>query len=568
MHRVTRTMNVLIVSCLIVVFALAQPRPGGTASGTGSVSGRVTAGGKPLPGVVIGLQPAAGGGVGPSIRQSTLRAQSDADGRFKFTDVAAGNYQISTFSPLYAQAEDSILFPARQITLNDGENLVDIDLPLVRGGMVTGKITDSDGRPLLEQYIQLDRLDAQNNVMPYRPSTSGMLQTDDRGIYRAYGVKPGRYRVSAGEGNGAMFRSYGRRTYPRTFHPDAADAQRATIIEVREGSELTGIDIKLGLSPNTYSIVGRAVDADTGEPVANLNISCISIDPNGRMAMPAGRNVSGPNGEFRIDNIGGGRYSVVAGSDYATPAGTSGFSDPLMVEVQSGDVTGIELRIKRGGSMTGVVVLEGAADPTVQARLAQQRIMVFVMNEGGALSIPSAQQLKIGPNGSFRVDGVRPGKVMLSHQSERNANGAFSLVRIERDGVVQSGGVVIGPSEQVTGLKVVFGYGNGAIRGQVIVNGGIPNGAYCYIVPRRADATNQDMMSMGARADARGYFLIEGVAPGQYDLVAQIFTPGPTSPDQRRRPLTGKQSVTVTNGQVAEVTITIDPSKEAPDRER
>jgi hypothetical protein len=498
----------------------------------------------------------------------TLRAQTDADGRYKFTDLAAGNYQISTFSPLYVQAEDPSFMPARQITLNDSESLVDIDLQLIRGGVVTGKITDSDGRPLIEQYIQFDRVDAQNNTMPYRPTASGVLQTDDRGIYRAYGIKPGRYRVSAGEGNGAMFRSYGRRTYPRTFHPDVADAQRATVIEVREGAELTGIDIKLGLPPNTYAIVGRTVDADTGEPVANLSISCTNIAPDGRMSMPAGRNVSGPNGEFRIDNIGGGRYSVVAGSDYATPAGTSGYSDPLMVEVQGGDVTGIELHIKRGGSMTGVVALEGAADPSVQAQLAQQRIFVFVMNEGRAPSVPSAQQLKIGPNGSFRVDGVRPGKVMLSHQSERNANGAFSLVRIERDGVVQSGGVVIGPGEQVTGVKVVFAYGNGVIRGQVIVNGGIPNGAGCFIIPRRADAPRQDMMSMPARADARGYFLMEGVAPGQYELEAQIFTPGPSPPGQRSRPLIGKQSVTVTNGQVTEVTITIDPSKEAPDRER
>jgi protocatechuate 3,4-dioxygenase beta subunit len=556
------------VSCLMVVYSQAQPRTGGATTGTGSISGRVTAGGNPLPGVSVGLQPSAGGGFGPSIRQSTLRAQTDADGRYKFTDLAAGNYQISTFSPLYAQAEDPTFMPARQITLNDGESLVDIDLQLIRGGVVTGKITDSDGRPLIEQYIQFDRLDAQNNTMPYRPPASGLLQTDDRGIYRAYGVKPGRYRVSAGEGNGAMFRSYGRRTYPRTFHPDAADAQRATIIEVREGSELTGIDIKLGLPPNSYAIVGRAVDADTGEPVANLNINCTSIAPDGRMSMPAGRNVSGANGEFRIDNIGGGRYNLVAGSDYATPTSNSGYSDPLMVEVQGGDVTGIELRIKRGSSMTGMVVLEGAADPSVQARLEQQRIMVFVMNEGGAPSIPSAQQLKIGPNGSFRVDGVRPGKVMLSHQSERNANGSFSLLRIERDGVGQSGGIVIGPGEQVTGIKVVFGYGNGVIRGQVIVIGGIPAGAMCFIIPRRADAPRQDMMSMPARTDTRGYFLMEGLAPGQYELEAQVFTPGPPLPNQRRRPPTGKQSVTVTNGQVTEVTITIDPSKETPDRER
>jgi hypothetical protein len=66
--------------------------------------------------------------------------------------------------------------------------------------------------------------------------------TDDRGIYRIYGVAPGRYRVSAGVSDDDTYPSIrtGRVSYRRTYYPDAPDAADAKIVEVTAGGEAPG----------------------------------------------------------------------------------------------------------------------------------------------------------------------------------------------------------------------------------------------------------------------------------------------------------------------------------------
>ena len=66
----------------------------------------------------------------------------------------------------------------------------------------------------------------------------------------------------------------GRKSYPRTFHPDTTEVSQAKIIEVSEGSEVTGVDIQLSPPVKTYSIVGtrsrRRDERTCGEPWYSL----------------------------------------------------------------------------------------------------------------------------------------------------------------------------------------------------------------------------------------------------------------------------------------------------------
>jgi protocatechuate 3,4-dioxygenase beta subunit len=567
MNGFAHTVYVVIASCLMSILIEAQTRSG-EPSGTGSISGRVTSGGKPLAGLGVALQPIQSSGQ-PASRQSALRTQTDAEGRYQFTGVVAGNYQLLVISPLYVQTGDvrSALF-GKQITLNDGENANEVNITLARGGVITGKLTDSDGKPLVEHIVQLDRLDARNNAFSTISTVSGMLQTDDRGVYRAIGLAPGRYRVSAGDGEGSMMRNFNRRTYSRTFHPDVQDARQATIIEIREGNEVAGVDIKLGLMPNVYTVSGRAIDADTGEPVANLVITSSNMTPDGRPSGYAGRTTSGGVGEFRIENVTNGRYGLIAGGDNGLGTNTSAYSEMLSVEVQGGDVSGVEIRVKRGGSISGIVVLEGTTDPAVLSRLAQQRVFAFVRNEAAGPGSTAAQTLKIEPDGRFRLDGLRPGKMTLNHGLEPTSSG-INLIRIERDGVSQPNGIDVGPGEQITGIRVIFAFGKCIVRGQIVVTGGaLPENVVFFVMSRRVDGPRQDVATRPTRADARGYFVLEGLTPGQYELQGMISFMGPPPPEWGRRPRSVKQTVEVANGQAAQVTMTLDLSRATPDRER
>ena len=63
-------------------------------------------------------------------------------------------------------------------------------------------------------------------------------------------------------------------------------------------------------------------------------------------------------------------------------------------------------------------------------------------------------------------------------------------------------------------------------------------------------------------ADARGHFSVEGLIPGTYEIVVSVLTP----PDIPPRIPPAKQTVVVTYGAVADVTITIPMPKPSPQK--
>ena len=142
----------------------------------------------------------------------------------------------------------------------------------------------------------------------------------------------------------------------------------------------------------------------------------------------------------------------------------------------------------------------------------------------------------------------------------------ISTVRIERDGGAQPDGIMIEQGEQVTGIRIVFAYGTGAIRGMVTVAGGeLPQGTKIMITRRLIEGL-WGAMNPTATPDPRGYFTFEGLSPGIYELEARIGFNGPPPPDVRPRTLNVKQRVEVANGQTPQVTMTIDLSVGTPGR--
>src|SRR6185369_8054343 len=169
-----------------------------------------------------------------------------------------------------------------------GETVEGIDIGLVRGGVITGRVTDASGQPLIQEGVRLTALDESGKKlrgnMTYVNLPYGfMMTTDDRGVYRLFGVPPGRYIVSAGVDIRHGYTGAGNvpSYYPITYHPDVADDSRATVIEVTSGGEATGVDIVLGRSAKTYSATGRIIDAETGRPVPGLDFGYGTLQPNG-----------------------------------------------------------------------------------------------------------------------------------------------------------------------------------------------------------------------------------------------------------------------------------------------
>lgn len=144
-----------------------------------------------------------------------------------------------------------------------------------RGGVIAGRVTDSQGRPVVEERMRVNRLTSGGEAQPfYVGNDPDMFMTDDRGIYPIHGLPPGRYIVSAGylAREGSIGYSTPRFFYPQTFYPNVTDEARAKVFELTEGAEFTGVDIVLADRKRSYDVYGRVVDADTGEPVPGVSI--------------------------------------------------------------------------------------------------------------------------------------------------------------------------------------------------------------------------------------------------------------------------------------------------------
>jgi hypothetical protein len=153
------------------------------------------------------------------------------------------------------------------------------------------------------------------------------------------------------------------------------------------------------------------------------------------------------------------------------------------------------------------------------------------------------------------VGGLAPGvaNISVGNQYGPPPKG-FVISRIEHDGVVQPRTLEIKYGEQITGLRIVLAYGSGIIRGTVkIENGVLPSGAQISVRLARPGQTSSEMNVRPPMVDSRGHFLVEGLTAGSYEVFVTAYVPG-----LRRRPPSTKQLVTVANGVVNEITVTLD----------
>src|SRR5262245_21371459 len=148
---------------------------------SGTVSGNVKIKGKAAPGIVVGVRKTEAN----TPYEPIYKAQTDEEGNYQVRNVPPGSYDGFPSAPAYVGASDSSR--TKQIVLAEGETVPDINFSLVRGGVITGKITDADGRAIIQERVTLYRADVQQPQAAKQRQQlypAGSTMTDDRGIYR------------------------------------------------------------------------------------------------------------------------------------------------------------------------------------------------------------------------------------------------------------------------------------------------------------------------------------------------------------------------------------------------
>ena len=486
---------------------------------TASISGRVTIDGKGVADVTV----AATTTNSPLDNRTVAKAMTDDDGKYQLTGLAAGQFTIMPLAKAFVVGTNGpYKAPGQSITVAEGETITKIDFALVRGGVITGRITDTDGRPVIGERVNVVNQDAPDTGRPATVFDGPRNRTDDRGIYRIYGLSPGHYRVSIGQvagGSNMAIMGMGGSQYTKTFYPNVAEEAKATIIEINEGAEVSNIDIIAGKSGRGFSVSGRVVEADSGQPVANVYVVHASLDEATKQL--GGMNFTGSqtdaNGKFRLDNIQPGHYAAYM---LGTGEGTTSYSDQTPFDVSDGDVSGVEIKVHRGATISGVAVVENNFDPAVASLLPTVSLFAFSSTKGG---VPSYSRSQINSDGRFSFAGLAPGKVQINVVGFPAPPKGLTLIRTEVDGIEQQEGIEVKAGANITGVRLVFAYGTGSIRGEVRAQGGtLPADLSLRVLIRPATGGSRQL---SAAVDARGHFAVENVPPGTYEISLVSFDP-------------------------------------------
>ncbi len=527
----------LLFSCAGATTYSQAPKQAAKKTAPATVSGRVTVGGQGQANVIVGLL------ANNFSRSAPLhKAITDADGNYRIEGVPAGSYYVTPMaSSLVFADSNGVNRSGTALLLAEGEKVEGIDFILNRGCVITGKVTDSEGHPIIDQNIAV--IPAEQAKPGTMDPSSTFFQTDDRGIYRVFGLRAGRYKVLAGrveDGNYLIERT----GYTRAFYPDATDESQAKIVELAEGEQASDIDIRLTRAPQGFSVSGSLVDGTTNQAIANARVGLERVTENSRQTFFPASTVSNQKGEFQIEQVPPGTYSIVVQPQLDSDLR----ADPVDFQITDQDLTGLVVRASHGASIFGVVAVEGIADADARAKLSNLRVFAWVQTPGGAGR--GARPSPVAADGSFRIVGLAAGIVHLQ-VSALDYGRVSAVSRIERRGlVIPPPGMEIKQGEQISDLKILLNYGSGLVRGTVTFENGPPAPGTRFMV--RLAKPGEDF-ARSWEVDARGHFLLDGVVPGNYDLIISSWNPTAGTP-----PISARQSVMVANGTPTDVAISID----------
>jgi hypothetical protein len=351
------------------------------AVGTSRIRGRIVASdsGRPIRRAVVRLSSAA-------VRESRSTS-TDQDGRFEFTQLPAGAYNISASKSGYVQMgykQTRPNAPPRPVTVGEREVAERIDIALPPGGVITGRIVDEFGDPVSDVFVAAQRQQYSNNAR--RPVSAGSPSgSNDIGEFRIYGLSPGDYYVAATpRAQGSPIETSTDRTgYALTYYPATPDVSAAQRIHVSAGDTVSNIVIALTLT-RTARISGTVLDGE-GRPARGGNVM-VTSRASGPGTMPTANAFVRQDGSFTVTGVAPGDYTLRA---FINGPQQGGLQRPSTLSTANVTVTGTDVNdliLQPQAPTTVSGRLTGQASTLAQIKPATARLAIVPM--GGPMIMP------------------------------------------------------------------------------------------------------------------------------------------------------------------------------------
>lgn len=429
-----------------------------------------------------------------------MAATTDDEGRYQLDGLSAGEWRVTAskggyFTWQFGQRRPFEL-PA-PITLARGQRFT-ADLPLTRGGVISGRVFGEFGEGLAGLQVKVYRARMAQGYRRLEAAGAADL-TDDNGAYRVYGLPPGDYYVAASL-RVAPADSLVETTYAPTYFPGTGDLAEAQRIKLAFGAEANAI---FPLLPFRRVRVSGMVMNSAGAPAdAFLTLTSESAE----FGVPLGTGgVTRSDGTFTLPDVAPGRYILTATLRGDGPDESAS----IPVTVSSDDVTGTLLVTGRPAVLRGTFVADAGlsrrlpANLSVSATAARAGGPVLGSDSGATFEIGSLSEpfrLSVGelPDDWAVKDIVVNGLSVLDTPIELGAGQQVDSRIVLTDRVTEVSGTV--ESSDAFGERTVIVFPGDPMKW-------VPGSRYVRV----------------AHADASGRYVIAGVPPGQYVAAATNY---------------------------------------------
>ncbi|MEZ6195897.1 MAG: carboxypeptidase-like regulatory domain-containing protein [Planctomycetota bacterium] len=424
--------------------------------------------GLPVAGAIVRVAPQEAFQLDPTTGEEG-RTETGSDGTFRVDHLMPGYKRVWAAAP---GRETAVLV---QVLVKRDQETEGVAFRLGAGRVIRGRVEDADGRPVADVTVNASRIREERQSGPVVPYPG--VTTDRNGAFLIEGLPDGAYTLSArkpGYSNRGAF------AHARTGSADAV--------------------IKVTRSPR---IIGRVVDARTGEPVERFDLVASATPDLLFDGRPTAQSFRDPRGrfEFSIGERTGRVWLVARARGYA-----GGRGGPVLIgDARAGELV---IEMERGIVVTGRVLdAEGRPVAGATARLEAHR----ASGEGSESRLAETLYGKMkrrqatarsDADGRYRIRAVMSGTYRLAVEADGFA--AFldeAALVVERDRDLDAGTCRLVRPARMRGRVIDRGDGGPAPR-EVVLRPleGAPGRVYRSSVGKG------------------GAYRIEGIHPGRYAI--------------------------------------------------